>query len=68
MLSFLRDVMIVVAALAMLIALAFYPSQDSEVGHAGRTHDTRAHRPPVTPTEVPVGGQVPTPGITLPHP
>jgi len=68
MLNFLRDVMIVVAALALLIAIAFHPGQDSEVGQAGRTLDTRTHRPPVATTEAPVSGHVAAPGVARSNP
>jgi len=67
-LNFLRDVMIVVAALALLIAIAFHPSQDSEAGPAGRTLDVRGHRPPVATTEAPVSGRVATPGVASSNP
>jgi hypothetical protein len=63
MLNFLRDVMIVVAALALLIAIAFHPGQDSEVGQAGRTLDARTHRPPVAASEAPVSGHVVAPAV-----
>jgi len=68
MLNFIRDVMIVVAALALLIALAFYPSQDSERGPAGRTHDSQTYTPPVAATEAPVSGAVTAPEVTRPNP
>ena len=65
--QFLRDVIIVVAALAALIAIAFYPSPEGNASSRAKPAlETRAAAPSMSPGRIEAGVVTPSTSTAVP--